>query len=53
MKEMLSYQFREVLFLAGGLLKIEGDQVLFLRLKGGIKSFSNEKGGDHLHLLKK
>ena len=37
---------REVSFFTGrGLMKIGGDQVLFLRSKGGSKDFSNLKGG--------
>ena len=30
-----------------------GDQVLFLRSKGGIERFFQIKKGDHLHFLKK
>ena len=31
----------------------EGDQVFFLRSKGGIKRFFQIKKGDHLYFLKK
>ena len=37
----------------GGLLKIGGDQVLFLRSKGGSKDFLKLKRRDHLYFLKK
>ena len=37
----------------GGAPENWGDQVLFLRSKGGIKRFFQIKKGDHLYFLKK
>ena len=44
----VSLTLREVSFFTG-----KGDQVLFLRSKGGIKRFFKLKRGDHLYFLKK
>ena len=46
-------KLREVSFLSGGgSWKLGGDQVFFLRSKGGIKRFFQIKKGDHLYFLK-
>ena len=48
------YKIREVSFFTGGRAPENwGDQVLFLRSKGGSKDFFKLKRGDHLYFLKK
>ena len=54
MRNIKGFTFREVSFFTGrGAPENWGDQVLFLRSKGGIKRFFQIKKGNHLYFLKK